>query len=132
MTPIIKGESALVNTLDKNNTMLGITNLKYESFVASKLPQDLVKSSDKYKNKNYKIYKNNKLKEREKEEVYRKLCAILMMIETILKLTLESDYPLLMKLKLHAFITSSLLEQPYVYSIKYLTKLKIQKTEDSQ
>jgi hypothetical protein len=49
----------------------------------------------KYANKMYRFIKTKKEREKEKQELYEKISGSLSIIETLLKLNLEDEYPLL-------------------------------------
>lgn len=82
-------------------------------------------SGEKYFNHAHKLEKQKKQADKEKIELYCKLSGCLTIIETVLKLRLEGDFPLLKKIDFFSSIIESLYgEQPHVYKVKFITKVE--------
>lgn len=82
-------------------------------------------SGEKYSNHVHKLEKQKKQADKEKIELYCKLSGCLTIIETVLRLRLEGDFPLLKKIDFFNFILESLYgEQPHIYKVKFIAKVE--------
>lgn len=82
-------------------------------------------SGEKYSNHAHKLEKQKKQSDKEKIELYRRLSGCLTIVETVLKLRLEGDFPLLKKIDFFNSILENLFgEQPHIYKVKFITKVE--------
>lgn len=82
-------------------------------------------SGEKYSNHAHKTEKQKKQSDKEKTEQYCRLSGCLTIIETVLRLRLEGDFPLLKKIDFYNSILENLYgEQPHIYKVKFIAKVE--------